>query len=109
MAKRLPTPEPIIVTQVCSICGEAWHEDDPTLTGCIAALKARPVPQAQPCTLPHYPCYVYPRTYPLEWWQTVQPYQWSYTNDATSNVIYLNGATRSAEGDDGESGVRVPA
>lgn len=42
MAKKsLPTPEPVPKDLVCSVCGEPWHEDDPTLTGCIAALKKK--------------------------------------------------------------------
>lgn len=42
MAKSL-TPQPVIVTTICSLCDEPWeaHGDAPTTQDCIRLLKAK--------------------------------------------------------------------
>ena len=54
-----PTPQPVVVTTVCSLCGEGWelHGDNPTTLDCIRLLKARipTVTITRPYVVPAYP------------------------------------------------------
>ena len=42
---KTPKPQPVVVSTVCSLCGEDWaeHGDEPTTLDCIRLLKARPI------------------------------------------------------------------
>ena len=43
VAKRVPTPKPVVVEEVCSLCNEDWdlHPKDATAADCIEILKAK--------------------------------------------------------------------
>lgn len=64
-AKSAPTPEPVVVNTVCSLCGEGWGlhqavDGEVTTLECIRLLRAR-VPNitiSNPVVLPYrYPTY----------------------------------------------------
>ena len=61
-------PQPIVVTTVCSLCGERWeaHGDDPTTLDCIRLLKAELARRPRNVTI-NYPTYP---AYPQVWHST---------------------------------------
>lgn len=51
LAKTMPTPKPVVVEQVCSLCEENWaeHPEDPTPLDCIEILKSKRKPKVDAC------------------------------------------------------------
>lgn len=45
IAKRVPTPKPVTVKEVCSICDGDWaeHPENPTVMDCLEIVKAKNV------------------------------------------------------------------
>ena len=63
VAKRIPTPKPVVVRQVCDVCDEDWakHPANPTVMDCLEILKAKNA--SHHCS--HY-CWHYHYTYPYQ-------------------------------------------
>lgn len=62
VAKRVPTPKPVVVEEVCSLCNEDWdlHPENATAADCIEILRAKKV-KHDCCHHIHW-TYTYPYT-----------------------------------------------
>lgn len=114
VAKRVPTPKPVVVEQVCDICDEDWaeHPENPTVMDCLEILKTKRVKLALKdlqglhacCGHGHSCCYHWHVHY-------TYPYQATYTNpvwttngtatspqlNITNNIMDANTARSLAE------------
>lgn len=75
-------PEPVVVSEVCSLCGLAWgrHGDKPTAEKCIELLKA------DLATRPYVPTITWKE--PPQWWQQpVVSYGMSTGNSTSLTLI----------------------
>lgn len=109
-------PKPVVVSQVCDVCGEDWnlHPESPTVLDCVEILKRRPT-------------VVY-----RQWWETFQDSNTvpcitpATFEGSTATTTFLSGGILPGSGhtldtagnvfpfkrpddDDGLAGVRVPA
>lgn len=85
-ALAVPTPKPVVVEQVCSLCEEDWaeHPENATALDCIEILKAKRKPKVDACCGHHYHtcCHHF-----WHYWSNSgtltyqQPYQITYTTD----------------------------
>lgn len=80
MSKKAPTPQPVVVTTICSECGIDWarHGKDPTTADCIRLLKqdlALAQAYRPPVVVPApYPVYPMVRPWRYESWTTSAPH-----------------------------------
>ena len=94
MEDMVPTtqPKPVIVSQVCSMCGLDWerHGEKPTTEDCIRLLKAELASRPVTITIPSvYPYPVVPGAAPYPWWYTIWNGNSNTLNDGHS-VICTN-------------------
>jgi hypothetical protein len=117
----LPTPQPVVVSEVCSICGEDWgeHPEKATVLDCVEILKRRPkfvTGQWQ-----HYQSVIPPYTINAPNTNDAVHQGNGYTIDSSgsvrsfgANVTPIYGSSQAVwfdrgDDDDGTAGVRVPA
>jgi hypothetical protein len=129
MAKH-PKPEPVVVSEVCSICGEDWakHPEKATVLDCVEILKRRPkfvTGQWQ-----HYQSVIPPYTingpntndaiihqgngWTLDSTGTLQTFGATVTPIDSRGQVWFNRSRgqvwfNRGDDDDGTAGVRVPA
>jgi hypothetical protein len=89
MTRKIEKPKPVVVTTICSICGENWaqHQEvdgEVSTLECVRLLKAKIA--SRPVTIT-YPTYVYPT-----WWQTT-PTVWHSSGNINSTTVKTDFAT----------------
>lgn len=87
VSKRVPTPKPVVVEQVCSICDEDWaeHPEDATVMDCVEILKNKrgiKLSLADVCCGHGHNC-CHSHHHWHYWYQ--QPYQITYTQPVWVN------------------------